>query len=132
MSIQDNKQLVQDYMANFGRSDIDGLLAMMTDDFTWTIVGKPHLSPFVGTKSKVEIAELWHGLYEALDGPLTMSVTGMIAEGDQVATEVVSDGRTHDGKLYANAYHFVITLRDGHLAAVREYTDLAHATEIFG
>lgn len=96
------------------------------------IVGKRHLSAFAGTKSKAEIAAIWSDLYAALDGALTMSVTGMIAENDQVAAEVVSDARTHDGKVYSNNYHLLITVRDGQVAAVKEYTDLMHVAEVFG
>lgn len=132
MSTQANKQIVQAYMNHFGRSDIDGLLSMMTNDFTWTIVGKRHLSAFVGTKSKAEIVAIWSDLYAALDGALTMSVTGMIAENDQIAAEVVSDARTHGGKVYNNNYHLLITVRDGQVAAVKEYTDLMHVAEVFG
>jgi hypothetical protein len=132
MSSQHNKRVVQTYMNLFGLSDIDALLAMMTEDATWTIVGKPHLFATAGTKSKAEIEGTWRSLYQRLDGGLHMSVTGMIAEGEQVAAEVVSEAKTRDGKVYANAFHFLFTFRDGKITGVKEYTDLMHAVEIFG
>ncbi|TXC71296.1 nuclear transport factor 2 family protein [Sphingomonas ginsenosidivorax] len=132
MSTARNKEVVQAYMDLFGRADIDGLLAMMTEDATWTIVGKPHLFAGVGEKSRGEIENIWRKLYAGIDGGLDMAVTGMIAEGDQVAVEVVSHAQLTNGTVYENAYHFLVTVRDGRIAAVKEYTDLMHAAEIFG
>lgn len=132
MNTQNNKRLVQTYLDLFGRSDIDGLLAMMPEDATWTIVGKAHLFALAGSHSKAEMEGLWRDLYARLEGGLQMSVTGMIAEDDKVAAEVISEAKTHDGKIYSNAYHLLVTLRDGKVARIKEYTDLMHAAEVFG
>ncbi len=56
-----------------------------------------------------------------------MKVKGAIAEGDQVAVEAESWGELKNGRVYNQEYHFLITLRDGKISAVREYLDTQHA-----
>lgn len=61
-----------------------------------------------------------------LNGSMRMTVRGMIAEGVKIAVEVVGDARLRDGRRYQNEYHFLITVRDGKISAVREYLDTQH------
>jgi len=82
MSIEANKRIARQYFDLFGRSAVADILAMMTDDATWWVNGKPHLFSGAGTKTKAEMARLWPALYASLPGGLQMSVVGMIAEGD--------------------------------------------------
>lgn len=132
MSIEENKRLVQKFCGYFAHSDIASVLDMMTDDATWWINGKPHLFPNSGLKTKAEMAQLWPGLYSALEGGLEMNVIAMIAEGDLVAAEIRSHGVAKSGKVYENEYHFLFRLRDGKVAEVKEYGDMMHAVEVFG
>jgi ketosteroid isomerase-like protein len=53
----------------------------------------------------------------------------MIAEGDQVALQWTSRARTHDGRPCENNCIGVLTIRDGHIHAVREYMDTLYARE---
>nr|WP_275425954.1 nuclear transport factor 2 family protein [Salinicola peritrichatus] len=71
-------------------------------------------------------------LYASLQGGLKMEVVGMIAEDDRVAAEIRSYATTKTGKIYENDYHMIFRIRAGKIAEVKEYTDLMHATEIFG
>ena len=121
MSTEENKRVVQIFMDLFERSAMTDLLDTMTDDATWEIVGKPELFAGAGVKTKAEMARIWPDLDGKLDGELEMSVTGMIADGDLVAAEVRSHAVTKAGKVYENEYHFLITVRDGRIAAVKEY-----------
>lgn len=132
MSIEANKRVVQTFMALFEHAAVNDALDMMTDDATWEVVGKPHLYGGAGVHTKAQMARIWPELFEKLDGGLAMQVTGMIADGHQVAAEVRSDAITVTGKRYENDYHFLVTVRDRRIARVREYTDLMHAAEVFG
>jgi ketosteroid isomerase-like protein len=131
IGIEDNKRVVQAFMDLFERAAIADALAMMTDDAAWEVVGKPHLYGGAGVQSKAQMAHIWPALYAKLDGGLQMRVTGMIAERELVAAEVRSDATTITGKRYQNDYHFLITVRDGRIARIKEYTDLMHAAEVF-
>ena len=132
MGIDENKRVVRTFMGLFEGAAITDALDMMTDDATWEVVGKPHLYGGAGVQTKAQMARIWPELFRRLEGGLQMRVTGMIAEGDLVAAEVRSDATTLTGKRYENDYHFLITVRDGRIAKVKEYTDLMHSAEVFG
>jgi ketosteroid isomerase-like protein len=132
MSIGENKRIVREFMTLFERSAFAELLDMMAEEATWTIAGKPHLFAGAGVKTKGQMGSIWEGLYETLDGGLEMKVIGMVAEDDRVAAEVRSHATTKSGKIYDNDYHFLIVVRDGKIAQIKEYTDLMHAAEVFG
>jgi ketosteroid isomerase-like protein len=131
MTIQANKKIVDAFLAEFDRRNIPGLLGMMTDDATWWVNGTPELFDGARTRSKAEIAEVWQGLFDRLEGGLTMNVVSIIGEGDSVAAEVACRAITTTGRAYENDYYMVFVLRDRRIAAVREYTDLLHAAETF-
>jgi ketosteroid isomerase-like protein len=69
---------------------------------------------------------LFGRMVSQFDGPMQMTVRGLIAEGDKVAVEVVGDGKLRAGRRYQNDYHLLLTIRDGEIAAVREYLDTQH------
>ncbi|MEE2951875.1 MAG: nuclear transport factor 2 family protein [Pseudomonadota bacterium] len=132
MGIEGNKRVVQTFMGLFETAAIARALEMMTDDATWEVVGKAHLYDGVGVHTRDQMARGWLKLFETLKGGLQMRVTNMIGEGDFVVAEVRSDATTRTGKRYENDYHFLIAVRDGRIARVKEYTDLMHAAEVFG
>ena len=67
----------------------------------------------------------------ALEEGLERTVVGSIAEGDDVAVEVESSGELKNGRSYRQQYHFLITVRDGKIASVREYLDTHHAWDVW-
>jgi uncharacterized protein len=131
MSIQDNKQLVERFNAHFEHSDIDGAMALLTDDCVWWVNAKPHLFPVAGDKTKTEYGDLMREIHASLEGGMRREVLGMVAEGDRVAAELRAYAVTKAGKVYDNRYHMLYTIRDGRIAAAREYTDLLAVKEVF-
>jgi ketosteroid isomerase-like protein len=103
----------------------------MTDDVSWRVPGKPELSRAAGLYDKERLGRLFRRMLEQLEGGLKMTVSGSIAEGDCVAVEVESSGDLRNGRRYRQQYHFVITLRDGKIASVREYLDTHHAYDVW-
>jgi uncharacterized protein len=126
MGVDANKQLVADFFARFSANDVAGALDTLADDMSWWIAGKPGAQPASGVHDKAWIGRLFERMTGQLDGPMRMKVEGLVAEGDRVAVEVKGHGRLRDGRLYENEYHFLITLRDGKIRAVREYLDTQH------
>jgi ketosteroid isomerase-like protein len=115
----------------FSISDIDGVLALMTDDATWRIPGKKELSPTAGVYSKEKIGRLFRRMLEALTSGLQFTVTSSTCEGNRVSLEVSSRGDLKNGRLYRQEYHFLMEFRDGEIAAVREYLDTQHVHDVW-
>jgi len=126
-----NKRVAAELFARFTASDIAGVLDTMTDDATWLIPGKPGSSPAAGLYDKRRIGRLFEAMLGRLEGGLTMTVDSSIAEGDKVALEARSHGELSNGKVYDQAYHFLMEFRDGKICAVREYLDTQHAHAVW-
>ncbi len=131
MPIQHSKEVAEELFARFSASDIEGVLALMTDDVTWRIPGKRELSPVAGVYDKDRLRRLFNRMLAQLNDGLKMTVTGSVAEGDLVAVEVESSGDLRNGRQYRQQYHFLFALRDGKIASVREYLDTQHAFDVW-
>jgi len=131
VSTDQNKAVAAEFFARFSASDIAGALATMTDDATWWIPGKPELSPTAGMYQKDRITKLFHAMLKQLKSGLKMTPKGMVAEGERVAVEVVSEGDLKNGRLYRQEYHMLLEFRGGKICAVREYLDTQHAHAVW-
>jgi ketosteroid isomerase-like protein len=127
----ENKQVVVELFARFTASDMDGVMALMTDDVTWRIPGKPELLPTAGTYQKEALRKLFDRMLAQLESGLKMDVVATISEGDRVAAEVTSSGDLRNGRKYRQEYHFVIAFRAGKIASVREYLDTQHVHDVW-
>jgi ketosteroid isomerase-like protein len=126
-----NRATAQHFFELFSASDIDGALALMTDDATWRIPGKEELSPTAGIYTKARIERLFRRMLDALAAGLHMTVISSLAEGDRVALEVTSSGDLKNGRSYRQEYHFLMEFREGKICAVREYLDTQHAHDVW-
>ncbi|MES2939489.1 MAG: nuclear transport factor 2 family protein [Pseudomonadota bacterium] len=131
MAIEDNRQVALAFYARFDAGDVPGVLALMADDATFWIAGKPGTAPTAGPHTKAQIAEVFVRMTAALEGPLRMTVLGTVAEGDKVALEVRSHGQLRNGRVYEQEYHALMTVRGGRIAAVREYMDTEHVQAVW-
>jgi ketosteroid isomerase-like protein len=131
VSAERNKEIAAELFARFTRSDIPGVLALMTDDVVWRIPGKPELSPAASDYGKERIGRLFNRMLSQLEAGLKMTVLGSIAEGESVAVEVESSGDLKNGRRYRQQYHFLLAFRDDRISAVREYLDTQHAFEVW-
>src|SRR5439155_17197495 len=65
---------ISELFARFSASDIPGVLALMTDDVTWRIPGKPELSPAAGIYDKERLGRLFRRMLAQLEGGLEMKI----------------------------------------------------------
>jgi hypothetical protein len=63
-------------------------------------------------------------------GSISLEITGMIAERDQVVLQWTSRARTRAGQPYENGCIGVFTIREGKIQEVREYMDTLYAHEV--
>ena len=126
MDTERNKQIACEFFARLDRRDIDGALALLSEDATYWIAGRRDAIPTAGLHDKARIGRIFRRMDEQLKNGLRMAVSNVIAEGDQVAFEAQSNGELQDGRIYSNQYHMRMTLRDGLICAVKEYLDTQH------
>lgn len=126
---QDNKDLVSRFLENFSRGDVHAVLDAMSDDATWWTAGR--LKGMSGTASKDIFGKGLPNLLAACKGGIVITPTAMTAEGDRVAVEADSKAETLTGREYQNQYHFLFEVREGKIAAVKEYMDTEHARQTF-
>jgi hypothetical protein len=126
----DTKSVLRRYVAALEAGDEQTVRDFFADDATWTLAAGE--LPISGTW-KGRDAILGEFLATALSyyaaGSVSLEITGMIAEGDQVALEWTSRARTRDGRPYENGCIGVFTIRDGRIQGVREYMDTLYAHE---
>src|SRR5581483_9751060 len=127
----DNKTLAREFFARFSASDIEGALALMSDDATWLIPGKPDRMATAGLYNKERIRKLFYSMLKQLESGLQLTVKSMVAEGERVALEAESSGDLKNGRRYRQQYHFAIEFRGGKICAVREYLDTQHAHDVW-
>lgn len=131
MSTEHNKQIAREFFERLDRRDIDGAVAMLSEDATYWIAGRRETIPSAGTQTKPQIARIFRLMDEQIEGGLRLRVTGAIAEGDQVALLMESHGRLRNGRVYENSYHIHVTVRDERIAAIREYLDTQHVFDVW-
>lgn len=102
-------------------------ISLLADDATWWIQGGP---PFGGTFDKQQMAHAFSGIRKVFLA-LDYELSGMTAEGERVAVEVVGKGMLKDGRPWRNTYHFVFIVRGRRIAAVREYMDTGYVKSMF-
>lgn len=117
-----NKATVQRYMAAFGRSDHDGVLACLTDDVSWIIPGAFHLTGKAAFDKEIE--------NDAFVGYPTITVLRMIEENDVVVAEGTVTSARRDGGMLNAVFCDVFEMRDGKISQLTSYLmDLGDATK---
>jgi hypothetical protein len=126
-----NKRIVLQAYAALKAGDVPSYFAAMTDDVTVTYFGSHRFSRTF--RGKADIMENFvPPLLDRLEGPIKVTVSNAIAEGDQVFVEARGEARTKDGLDYNNLYGIVLKLKDGKIAEIREYMDTELTKTIFG
>jgi len=121
------KEVVATFFDRFSNGEIDAAFALVSDDASWWVPGD---LPFSGNKTKSEYLQVVGAIQQGFPDGLKLTVTSMVAEGNKVAAEVESYGKHVSGKRYANKYHFLITVEDSEISAVKEYMDTLHLSQL--
>ena len=127
MGIEENKALVREYFRRMQAGE-PTVAEMMTEDVTWWV---PQSSELGGThRGKEAVLALMGKGVDLYQLPLRVEIEEMVAERDQVCVQLVVEAKTAAGLPYRNDYHFAFRIRDGKLAAVREYVDTKYASDL--
>lgn len=130
MSATQSKETVQSFFERFSETDVDGALALLDADVFWQAMGLNSNPPVDTRMDRDGIAELIKKMRERMPDGLRLTPTGWTVEGDRVAMEMESYGTKANGTVYNNFYHFLVTLKDGKITAIREYMDTLHLKQV--
>lgn len=117
------REVIESFYDKLARNDIPGLWALYAPDLTYTVTGT---TPLSGTfRGLDEIREkLFVPVFSKVK-ELVLTPDRLIVDGGTVVALVRGQGKTADGKPYANRYAFVFEVRDGKITEVTEFLDTA-------
>ncbi|OYY72811.1 nuclear transport factor 2 family protein [Sphingomonas sp. 28-63-12] len=112
--VEANKAIVRRYMEAVGAGDAAAADALQARDATWWVLGYGDMTRAVFSAAV--------GSMIAAATSRSVTIISMIAEGDRVAAEIVSEMHFGD-RVYRNQYHDLFVIRGGLIVAGREYLD---------
>jgi uncharacterized protein len=131
MSAAENKKLIETMFTELSRGNGEGYLDRLADDVRFTIMGTTKFSGTFNGKGEV-VQKLLTPLMSQLEGGLSITVDGMVAEGDTVVVQASGRSTTKSGKPYNNSYCQVFRIEGGKVKAIAEYLDTELVTQAFG
>lgn len=127
MSMEDNVALARQFYEGFTNNDLDAVMATLADDARFRVPGKPDELQAGGWYDKAKLRKLFDRMLSRLKNGLKMEVVSVMADGNRVALEVISEGELENGRRYNNEYFVLFKIVDGKIKEVREYNDTLHA-----
>jgi hypothetical protein len=132
MSIEENVQVVKNFLAALGSRNKQGLLALSAEDIEWIVPGEDW--PLAGThRGHAGLENLLQKANETVETSYP-EPPEFIARGDRVLVVGFATGKIKaTNRTFADHWVFAITVRNGKLTNVREYIDtqaLARASQM--
>ena len=126
----DPRAVLEAYLDALAGNDVDAIAQSFTEDATWSVHG--NLPVFSGTKrGRAAIMEFLLGSRSLWEPGSDLTFGEITAEADRAVLEWRKTGvGSATGLPYDNEYCGVFVVRDGRIAAVREYLDSQHAAEV--
>ena len=124
-----NKELIRAFVVAMQTSNVEKLKTMITDDFSWWIIGKPEYLVTAGEHDSNYFLGFFKGTELFPEGP-EFKIISMIAEDNKVATEATFKAKTAMGTYYENYYHFLFIIENGKVKRMKEYMDTFSAKRL--
>jgi ketosteroid isomerase-like protein len=129
MGVAENKEVVRQMREAKG---LDPMLATMSDDVRWTIIGTTKYSHVMNGKQEI-LDKLLKPIFSEMENMGSNHLDNVIAEGDYVVVQQHATGRkTKTGNPYNNTYCLVYKVLNGKIKEITEYLDTELVTSAFG
>ena len=122
MRIEENVQVVKNFLAALGSRNRQGLLALSAEDVEWIIPGEGW--PLAGThRGHAGLADVLQKASAEMEIS-SPEAPEFVAQGDRVLVVGFATGRIKaTNRTFEDHWVFDITVRNGKLTNVREYVD---------
>ena len=131
MSTEENKRVVQSIFEAFGRGDVPGVLAHLSEDVTWKAPGPSSVPYFGDRRGHGGATEFFVQLGTNVDFE-HFQPGAFIAEGDKVVVLGGERGRVKaTGKSFDNDWALVFTVEGGKVTGFQCYENTAAIAEAF-
>jgi len=121
-----------EFLSRFAAGDVTGALELTTDDFRWTVGGKPGGGfALAGTYDQAGYLEMLGRAAASLPAGPQIEVISVTEAAERAVVETHVVGTSADGVEYDNRVVCVFDFDGSKIAAVREYLDTIHAAEVF-
>jgi ketosteroid isomerase-like protein len=124
---EENKALALATLDALSRADAAWFADHYTDDVRLWVAGS---APFSGWYDRARAAAAMPEVLGVFPDGLKFTAHGMVAEGDSVAIEATSSGKSIRGDQYSQEYHFLMRVRDGKICEWKEYMDTERARKV--
>jgi ketosteroid isomerase-like protein len=130
MGAAENKKLIQDVFAAWGRGENSAFFDILDDNVRWTVIGSCPVSKTY-TSKQAFFEGATRPLSAKLAGPIQPTVRNIIAEGDQVVLQWDGKATSKSGKPYNNSYCWVMRIVDGKVKEGTAYIDTELVSELW-
>jgi hypothetical protein len=122
MKTEESKAIVKTWFDKLAVGDAEAAFALFSQDCVYTLQGT---TPVSGTyRGLPAIMSDFFGPWRTrIDGPLTLALHELIAEGERVVALALGSAKTVLGKRYENEYAFAFRVRGGEIVEVNEFLD---------
>lgn len=124
---EENKELARQMLQALTNADVDWVREHYAEDFQIWVTGS---LPFSGTNDRAGALAGMPAVLDLFPEGLVFTVKDMTAEGEKVAIEAISRGKTFRGDQYEQEYHFLMRARGGKIVEWKEYMDTEHARKV--
>ena len=131
MSVDQNKQIIQEFFDAGNQGNMERCIQLLADDIRWTDIGTTQFSGTYIGKEDLS-ANLLGPLFGQLKAGIFSVLENIIAEGECVVVQSRGEAETIRGKPYNNTYCHIFRVRDGKIWEVTEYLDTALVDAAFG
>ena len=132
MTEQQNIEIVKRGYEAFGRGDINGLLALCAENVEWVSPGPSEL-PTAGIRRGREQVAQFFGAVDQVFEIQRFEPMQFVAQGEQVVVLGKDTAKVRaTGKVLTEAWAHAFTIRDGKIAAFREYIDTSEVVAELG
>jgi len=109
-------QVVQQAYAAFGRGDVEGILALLTDDVDWRFLASSGI-PYAGRYTGKQQVQAWFGTVAESDDILKFEPREFLEGPDHVTVVGWEQTRPRpNGKVFESEWVHVFTFKDGKIS----------------